>query len=137
VSDTRPPNDEVAEGRRLTVVNLGRIGGVAALVTWIASARTDGPSTAATAARLGLIALSAALVYRGVRWALWLLGALTLGAAGMMVVIAATGGLSWPDAVVFAVGGLVSILAFIILLRAPEVKAFMTAQRERSRRPPS
>lgn len=126
----------VADGRALTRVNLWRIFAVSAVVTWIA-ARAPG-ANAALWPRLGLILLACLLVYRGYRWALWLLGFLTVLAGSMMVVLAvAKEGMHWTDRIMFGVPGAFQVLAFLILVKAPEVRAFMEAQRAGAAAPPT
>ena len=121
--------DELADGRALTRVNLGRIVGVAAVIAAMSSPLLG----AAAWLRLAMIALVSVLVYRGMRGALWALGVLTVFAGvGMVFVALVRGELSWTDRVLFAVLGAVQVLAFVILLKAPEVQRFMAHQRARS-----
>lgn len=118
----------VAAGRRLARVNLWRIFAISALVTVVAASQLGAGQ--ADVLRLVVIALCCVLVYRGHRWALWLLGLLTVGAGALMVVLSlAMPALDWTYRVVLGVLGAVQVLAFVILLKAPEVRAFMDAQR--------
>lgn len=130
----RLTDDELAAGRALTRVNLWRIFGVSALVALLSS-RSSG-DTGAAWLRLLAIGLSCLLVYKGLRWALWLLGLLTVLAGAAMMVVGLMGvSLHWTDRVVFSVGGAVQVLAFLILLKAPEVRSFMEHQRHPDRGP--
>lgn len=80
--------------------------------------------------RLAAIALMCVLVYRGRRWALWLLGFFAVLAGGFLVVLAfVTPNMSVFDRALFGVLGAVQVLAFVILVKAPSVRAFMAAQR--------
>ncbi|MDB4907718.1 MAG: hypothetical protein JWO05_2502 [Gemmatimonadetes bacterium] len=127
------PGDELElrEGRSLVRVNLWRIFWVSAVVTWLA-AGSAGSNPVATWGRLAVIALCCVLVWRGSRRALWALGLFTVFAGAAILVIAfAMKGLDWIDRVVFAIAGGVQVLAFVILVKAPEVRAFMAAQKER------
>jgi hypothetical protein len=122
----------LVEGRTLMRVNLWRIFWVSAVVAFFASRATGAGSSAWL--RLGAIALMCLLVYRGLRWALWLLGAFTVLAGALMVVLAfTTPGMQLFDRALFAVLGAVQVIAFVILVKAPSVRAFMASQRE----PPS
>jgi cytochrome c oxidase subunit IV len=119
-----------AEGRALTRTNLWRIFWISAVVSAVAA--QEGANLQVWA-RLFFIGLACVLVYRGLRWALWLLGVLTVFAGLAMVFVAVMWQrLDWPNRVLLAAGGIVQVLAFVILLRAPEVRAFMDAQRARS-----
>ncbi len=125
-----PALSPAAEGRGLTRTNLWRIFWISTVVSVVAAQDTPGN---AIWARLLVIGLSCLLVYRGLRWALWLLGALTVFAGLAMVLVGVLrGGLDWTNRLLFAAGGVVQVLAFVILVRAPEVRAFMDAQRARS-----
>ena len=118
---------ELIEGRALVRTNLWRIFFISACVAWMGS-RTGG---SATWMRLIVIGLVSLLVYRGLRWALWLLGALTLLAGLIMIGVGLTRPeLHWTDRYLFAVAGGVQVLAFLILLRAPEARQFMEHQRQ-------
>ena len=121
-------DDPLVNGKSLTRVNLWRIFAVSVIVTWIGASQ---PEAAATAwPRLVLIGLCCVLVYRGYRWALWVLGLLTVLAGAFMVVLAfVMADLHWTDRVLFGVLGALQVAAFVILSRAPEVRAFMAAQR--------
>jgi hypothetical protein len=117
---------ELIEGRALVRTNLWRIFIISACVAWIASSSTG----SAAWMRLIVIGLVCLLVYRGLRWALWLLGALTLIAGLMMIGVAlARPELHWTDRYLFAAAGAVQVLAFVILLKAPEARQFMQHQR--------
>ena len=119
----------LAEGRTLMRVNLWRIFWVSAVVAFFAS-RAAGTGMSAWL-RLGAIALMCLLVYRGLRWALWLLGAFTVLAGALMVLLAfTTPGMQLFDRALFAVLGAVQVIAFVILVKAPSVSAFMASQRE-------
>lgn len=112
-------------------VNLWRIFWVSAVVTWLAAGAADA-NLVATWGRLVIIGLCCLLVWRGSRRALWALGLFTVFAGGAMFVMALVmKGLDWTDRIVFAIAGGVQVLAFVILLKAPEVRAFMAAQKER------
>jgi hypothetical protein len=118
---------ELIEGRALVRTNLWRIFFISACVAWVAA------ETLASAAwmRLIVIGLVCLLVYRGLRWALWLLGALTVFAGLSMIAIALIRpDLHWTDRYLFAAAGVVQVLAFVILLKAPEAREFMRHQRQ-------
>jgi hypothetical protein len=118
---------ELIEGRALVRTNLWRIFIISACVAWIASGSTG----SAAWMRLIVIGLVCFLVYRGLRWALWVLGALTLIAGLMMIGVAfARPELHWTDRYLFAAAGVVQVLAFVILLKAPEAREFMEHQRQ-------
>jgi peptidoglycan/LPS O-acetylase OafA/YrhL len=119
-------SDAVVDGGALVRTNLWRIFGVSALVASVAA-----PSTGSAAwLRLAAIGLACLLVYRGLRWALWLLGSMTIIAGALMVYLAvATDGMDWTYRVLFGVCGMVQVLAFLILVRAPEARQFMESQR--------
>jgi hypothetical protein len=118
---------ELIEGRALVRTNLWRIFFISACVAWIA-ARSSGSEAWMRLVVIGLVCL---LVYRGLRWALWLLGALTLFAGLMMIGVAlARPELHWTDRYLFAAAGVVQVLAFLILLKAPEARQFMEHQRD-------
>jgi hypothetical protein len=117
---------EVIEGRGLVRTNLWRIFLISACVASLASGSTGSASWM----RLVVIGLVCLLVYRGFRWALWLLGALSVFAGLMMIGVALTRpDLHWTDRYLFAAAGVVQVLAFVILLKAPEAREFMTHQR--------
>ncbi len=117
---------ELEEGRALVRTNLWRIFWVSAIVAWLGSRSAGNLAWL----RLVAIALACLLAYRGLRWGLWLLGVLTVFAGAMMIGLALTvPGLEWTDRVLLAGGGMVQVLAFLILLNAPEVRAFMEHQR--------
>jgi hypothetical protein len=117
---------ELIDGRALVRTNLWRIFFISACVAWIASRSTG----SAAWMRLIVIGLVCLLVYRGLRWALWLLGALTLLAGLMMIGVAlARPELHWTNRYLFAAAGVVQVLAFVILLKAPEARQFMEHQR--------
>jgi hypothetical protein len=117
------------EGRALARTNLWRIFSISVVVSVVAA---RGPAGDAVWARLFVIGLACLLVYRGLRWALWLLGILTVFAGLAMVAVGiGVEGIDWTNRVLLAVGGAVQVLAFVILARAPEVRAFMAAQRAR------
>ncbi len=127
------PQDRVTppsanEGQALVRINLWRIFGVSAVV-----ASLSAPSAGASAwLRLVAIALACLLVYRGLRWALWLLGSMTILAGALMLYLALAGSaMPLADRVLFGVCGTVQVLAFVILARAPEAREFMDAQRTR------
>jgi len=125
---TGPEVTERSAGRLLVRTNLWRIFWVSAVVTWIAS-RSPTSTLGGTWGRLAVIALCCLLVYQGRRWALWLLGLLTVFAGLMMVVVAFTiPDMSWTNRIIWGVSGAVQVLAFVILVKAPEVRAFMSAQ---------
>jgi hypothetical protein len=125
---TSPKVADHLEGRVLVRTNLWRIFWVSAVVTWIASGSPTS-TLAGTWGRLAVIALCCLLVYNGRRWALWLLGMLTVFAGLMMVVVAFTiPEMSWTNRIIWGVSGAVQVLAFVILLKAPEVRAFMIVQ---------
>ena len=124
-----PADDELAQGRALTRTNLWRIVWVSAVVAAL-SARIVGP---VSWLRLAVIALVSLLVYRGLRGALWVLGVLTVFAgAGMAVVALVRTDMRWADRLLFGGLGVVQVLAFVILLKAPEVQRFMAHQRTRA-----
>jgi hypothetical protein len=126
-------DEPVSDGRTLTHVNLSRIFVVSVIVTLIGTRAPD--SGAANWQRLGLILLCCLLVYRGYRWALWLLGVLAVLAGGFMVVLAfGMSGMHWTDRILFGVPGALQVAAFFVLIKAPQVRAFMAAQRA-GRRP--
>ncbi len=128
---TTPPPPTVDEGRALTRVNLWRIFWVSAMVTYFA-AQSQPVEASAAYLRLAAIALMCVLVYRGYRGALWGLGFFTALAGALMVIMAVSNtSLRLLDRTLFGVLGGVQVLAFLILLKAPEVKEFMRAQRER------
>ena len=120
---------EVAAGRRLARVNLWRIFAISALVTGVAWSSRAGAG-AMDALRLLAIAVCCVQVYRGRRWALWLLGLLTVGAGALMVALSLVlPTLDWAVRVTMGVLGAVQLLAFVILVKAPEVRAYMAARR--------
>lgn len=128
--DAPPDAAELQLGRMLVRTNLWRIVWVAVVVHMIAGGAPDA-NVPATVARLVMIGLTAWLVYRGLRWALWLLGALTVLAGVFMVVVAlVTPALDWTLRALFAVAGAAQVFAFLVLVKAPEVRAFMQAQRD-------
>jgi hypothetical protein len=121
-----PDDAELAVGRALTRTNLWRIFWISAVVGLMSSSVLG----AAAWLRVALIGFVCLLVYRGLRGALWVLGLLTVFAGVMMVFTAvARPGFDWTDRVLFGVLGVVQVLAFVILLKAPEVRAFMEGQR--------
>ena len=126
-----PTEPEIIEGRSLVRTNLWRIFWVSAVITWIASG-SPSSTAAGTWGRLAVIALCCALVYRGRRWALWLLGLLTVFAGLLMVITAfTTPGLEWTNRTLWGVSGAVQVVAFVILAKATEVRSYMRAkQRE-------
>ena len=130
------PDDIIAEGRHLARVNLWRVFAANAGVAWVAS-----PSSGTSAwLRLALIGFCCLLVYRGLRWALTLLGLLTFLAAVLSVVLAfAHPGMHWATRILFGGLGFASGLSYIILYQAPEIRVFMATQRERPEQfpPPS
>jgi hypothetical protein len=120
---------ELRLGRALVRTNLWRIVWVSLVVGGVA-ASAPGARPLASAARLGLIVLTALLVYRGLRWALWLLGAMTVLAGIAMVVVAFVHpDLDWLPRALFAVGGTAQVLSFLVLVKAPEVRAYMASRR--------
>lgn len=128
--DPQPPVPaaQLAEGRTLVRVNLWRIFWVSAVVAWVA-ARAEGTGSTAWL-RLAAIALMCVLVYRGRRWALWMLGFFAVLAGVLMVLLALLSPkLQLFDRVLFALLGAVQVIAFVILVKAPSVRAFMAAQR--------
>lgn len=123
-----PSEDAIADGRSLVQTNLLRIVWVSAVVAWLSAPMLG----AAAWLRLAMIVLVCVLVYRGLRGALWVLGALTVFAGvGMSVLAVIRAELHWSTRVMFAVLGAVQVLAFVILLKAPEVRRFMEHQRGR------
>ena len=131
MTDEAPTRELLDEGRSLARVNLWRIFWVSAFVTWLGAQASN--QALVGALRIVMIGLMCVLVYRGFRWALWLLGALTVLAGVLMVGVAVgKAGLEPLDRALFAVGGAVQVAAFVILLRAPAVSAFMRSQRDRS-----
>lgn len=126
-----PEPATLEEGRSLLRVNLWRIFWVSAVVTFFAAqARAESGTSAYL--RLAAIAFMCVLVYRGYRGALWGLGFFTALAGALMVVMAfTTPALRLFDRALFAVLGAVQVIAFIILVKAPAVRAFMATQRAR------
>ena len=124
------PDENLRLGRRLTIVNLLRVFIIAAGITITATITAPaGSATNANWLRLAVIALCCLLTFRGRRWALYLLGVLTAFAALLMVVIALGRPMGhWSLRVLFGGLGAVQLLAYLILLRAPEVRAFMASQ---------
>jgi hypothetical protein len=118
---------ELIGGRELVRTNLWRIFLISACVASLASRSAGGASWM----RLIVVGLVCLLVYRGFRWALWLLGALTVFAGLMMIGVAlARADLHWTHRYLFAVAGAVQLFAFVILLKAPEAREFMGHQRQ-------
>ncbi len=126
-----PEPSTLDEGRSLLRVNLWRIFWVSAVVTYFASQAGADVGRSAYM-RLAAIALMCVLVHRGYRGALWGLGLFTVLAGVLMVVMAlTTPALQLFDRALFAVLGAVQVIAFVILVKAPAVRAFMATQRAR------
>ena len=123
-----PTEPEIIEGRSLVRTNLWRIFWVSAVVTLIAS-ESPSSTVAGTWGRLAVIALCCLLVYQGRRWALRLLGLLTVFAGLLMVITAfTTPGLEWTIRTLWGVSGAVQVIAFVILAKANEVRSYMCAK---------
>jgi hypothetical protein len=123
-----PADAELSEGRALTRTNLWRIFWVS-LVVGMMSASILGAAAWLRVLMIGLVCL---LVHRGRRWALWLLGLLTVFAGvGMVVVAVVRAELHWTDRMMFGVLGAAQVLSYVILAKAPEVRRFMDHQRTR------
>ena len=125
-----PPPDPLAEGRALARINLWRIFWVSAIVTMLAVQGDSGQDTTAAWLRLAAIALLCLLVYRGLRLALWALGVFAV-LAGALMVFAAVVRPDLPVAtrLLFGATGALQVAAFVILVKAPAVRAYMAAQR--------
>ena len=126
----KPASDSLAEGRALTRINLWRIFWVSAVVTLLAAQGHSGQDASAAWLRLAAIGLLCLLVYRGLRWALWLLGLFAVVAGALMLYTAiANRDLSIATRFLFGATGALQVAAFVILAKAPAVRAFMASQR--------
>lgn len=122
-----PDPELIAEGGRLARVNLWRLFAISAVVSWVGR---GGPDGVAGWLRLALIGLFCVLVYRGMRWALVVLGLLTVLAGVLMVGLAfVMADMPAASRLLLGVLGVVQVSAFLILYNAPEVRAFMAARR--------
>ena len=116
------------EGRHITRVNLWRLFAVSVTVTWMAV-----PRASSGWLRLAAIALCCLLVYRGSRPALAGLGLLTVLAGTTLALTSLSGhATSLIGRIVGGSLGVLQVVAFVILARAPEVRAFMSEQLRRA-----